>query len=96
MPVGLSVSKDSINNAVGRTSGVFLNLLDEIETLDDSLSPYDSAALQAFGFTAGEAATVGSIRAELNQLRQIAMGLANLSVAKDFRTFPRQAAGIRS
>lgn len=96
MAVGIVVNKDTINNSVGRTSSNFLNLLDEIETLDDSLSPYDAAALQAFGFTAGEAATIGSIRSELNQLRQIAMGLANLTVPKDFRTFPRQAAGIRS
>lgn len=96
MPVGITVSKDSINSSVGRTSEAFLGLLDDIAVLDDSLSPYDAAALQALGFTSGEAATIGSIRADLNQLRQIAMGLATLSPAKDFRTFPRQAAGIRS
>lgn len=96
MAVGITVNEDTINNSVGRVSNQFLTLLDDIAVLDDSLAPYDSAALQAFGFTAGEAATIGSIRSELNQLRQIAMGLANLTVAKDFRTFPRQAAGIRS
>jgi hypothetical protein len=96
MPVGNVVNKDSINANVGRTSANFLNLLDEIAVLDDSLSIYDSAALEGFGFTQQEAAVIGSIRTELNQLRQIAMGLANLTVAKDFRTFPRQAAGIRS
>jgi hypothetical protein len=96
MAVGIVVNKDTINNSVGRTSSNFLNLLDEIETLDDSLAPYDQAAMEGFGFTAGEAATIGSIRSDLNQLRSIAMGLATLSPAKDFRAFPRQAAGIRS
>ena len=96
MPVGIVVNKDTINNQVGRISSTFLNLLDDIAIMDDGLAPYDSAALEGFGFTAGEAATIGSIRSELNQLRQIAMGLATLSPAKDFRTFPRQAAGIRS
>jgi hypothetical protein len=95
MPVGITVNKDSINATVGRTSTVFMNLLDDIAVMDDSLSPYDTAALQALGFTAGEAATIGSIRSELNQARQIMMGLVNLTVAKDFRTFPRQAAGVR-
>jgi hypothetical protein len=96
MPVGIVVNKDVINNQVGRTSSNFMNLLDEIAVMDDSLAPYDTAALVAFGFTSGEAATIGSIRSELNQLRQIAMGLATLSPAKDFRTFPRQASGIRA
>lgn len=96
MAVGIPVTKDTINNQVGRTSAEFMNGLDSIAVLDDSLSPYDSAALEALGFTAGEAALIGSIRADLNQLRQIAMGLATLSPAKDFRTFTRQAAGIRS
>lgn len=96
MAVGIPVSKDTVNNSVGRTSSNFMNLLDEIAVLDDSLAPYDAAALQAMGFSAGEAATIGSIRSDLNQLRSIAMGLATLSPAKDFRTFPRQAAGIRS
>lgn len=96
MAVGIVVSKDTVNNQVGRVSSEFMNLLDSIAVMDDSLSPYDSAALQALGFTSGEAATIGSIRSELNQLRQIAMGITTLSPAKDFRTFPRQAAGIRS
>lgn len=96
MAVGIVVNRDTINNQVGRISSTFLNLLDDIAVMDDGLSPYDSVALEGLGFTAGEAAVIGSIRSELNQLRQIAMGLVNLTVAKDFRTFPRQAAGIRS
>lgn len=96
MAVGIVVNKDTINNQVGRISSTFLNLLDDIAVMDDGLAPYDSAALEAFGFTQQEAAVIGSIRAELNQLRGIAMGAATLSPAKDFRTFPRQAAGIRS
>lgn len=96
MAVGTVVNKDTINANTGRLSSTFMNLLDDIAIYDDSLSIYDSAALEGMGFTAGEAAVIGSIRSELNQLRSIAMGLANLSVAKDFRTFPRQAAGIRS
>lgn len=96
MAVGIVVNKDTINNSVGRVSQGFLGLLDDIAVLDDSLSIYDQAALEGFGFSSQEAAVIGSVRSELNQLRQIAMGLANLTVAKDFRTFPRQAAGIRS
>lgn len=96
MSIGIAVNKSSVDAQVGRVCADFMNALESIAALDDSLSPYDSAALQAFGYTSGEAALIGSIRADLNQLRTIAMGLATLSPAKDFRTFARQAAGIRS
>jgi len=96
MAVGITVSKDSINNSIGRLSSNFMNLLDEIATTNDFMATQDAAALEALGFSAGDAALLGSIMTDLNLARSVLTGGTTQSSLKDFRVFVRQAGGMRA
>lgn len=95
MSLGYPVSKSDVD---GKAGGLALGLrttFDEIRNFKIWLDTQTDLALTTgLGYTGAEVNTLRSAATDLDQLRQIYEGLANLGVAKDFRAFAKLLTGV--
>lgn len=95
MAVGLDANKAEIDSAAATCALQMRETFAAVARLQTYLAATADATLVGLGYTSGEVATLKSAIADLNQLRTIYEGTANLASAKDFRTFAKQLTGVR-
>lgn len=85
MSVGIAASAQSVNAAVAQFALDLRNTFQQIQNFESWLSASGGATfLQGIGFTSADAATIVSTVGNLDQLRQIYQGLANLATAFNY------------
>jgi hypothetical protein len=94
MSVGFGVTKDALDQELGRLAVGLREGLTTAARLYSWFSGQQTADLEALGYTAGEAAVIGSALGDLNTLAQIAHGEANLTNSQDFFTWADRLTGI--
>lgn len=95
MSLGQPPSKSAIDNAAGSLARALHTTLRNVAEFKSYLDTKSAEDLETeFGYTAGEAAVLKSAVADLDQLRGLYEGEANLADAKDFRTFAKRLFGF--
>lgn len=88
MAVGIQPDKAAVDNTAGSLARDLNNQFLRVQAFKAWLDGKPDAELIAtYGYTSGEVATLKSAYADLDQLRTIYQGSANLATAKNFRTF---------
>jgi hypothetical protein len=98
MAVGFAAfnTKDSINQNAGRMAVGLRDAFEKVEQFSTWFAGVGAAGLETtYGFTAGDAAIIGSAVTDFEQLRQIYLGAQALASAKNFRTFSDDLEGLR-
>lgn len=94
MSAGISITKNEIDqaiSAIGQDMHMVMIRSVEFKYWLDGIPDGD---LTTLGYTAGDIANLRTAVADCKQISDIFNGLANLSVAKDFRTFLRRVWGF--
>lgn len=94
MSVGLPVSKNEIDGRAGDIARSLQRVFRDVLTLKSYLDQTPDADLVTLGYTEAEVATLKTAWSDLFELSTIWSGQANLTNAKDFRTFVRQLWGV--
>lgn len=94
MPAGLAVTKETLNARAGSVALQARSLFEQTAAVKEWLDATPNADMEAMGFSAGEVAVIKSAFADLDQLRTIWQGTANLPASKDFRQWTRQLWGL--
>jgi len=94
MSVGLSITKQEIDQRAGDIARGFQRHFNDTATLQSFLAQTADADLIALGYTAGEVAILKSAFLDLTQLATVWSGAATQGAPKDFRTFVRQVWGV--
>jgi hypothetical protein len=94
MSVGLTVTKQEIDNRSGDLARAFQDHFIDVNTLQSFLLRTPNADLEAMGYTADEVAALKTAYTDLAQLSQIWVGAAALPAAKDFRQFVQRLWGV--
>jgi hypothetical protein len=90
------LTKDQINQNIGRLAVSLRDTFADIGQFNAWHAGVGGAGLEAtYGFTAGDAAIIGSAVTDFEQLRQIYLGAAALASAKNFRAFSDDVEGLR-
>jgi hypothetical protein len=93
---GALLTKDQINQNIGRLAVSLRDTFADVAQFSAWHAGVGGAGLEAtYGFTAGDAAIIGSAITDFKQLEQIYLGLAALASAKDFRAFSDDVEGLR-
>ena len=93
MSVGFPTSKTDIDARAGQLALQLRDTLRQIQLFEAYLVATPDATLITAGYIQAEVNTLKSAYSDLDQLRTIYEGGANLSVAKDFRTFAKLLVG---
>ncbi len=91
---GARLTKDQIDDVIGdalRNVNVSFDRVGELQNWLDSKTDGD---LTTLGYNGTEIANLRSAFSDIGQLRDIFVGAANLTVAKDFRTFAKRLWGL--
>jgi hypothetical protein len=94
MAVGLPTNKLDIDSKAGSIAVRLRDLFTEIQYTAAWAAGMPDNDLVALGYTSGEVAVLKSALADLEQLRTIYNGSANLANAKDFKAFAKQLTGL--
>lgn len=94
MAIGIIPDKAAVDQRLGQCALAVNDALETAALLKAWLDTKSEADFVALGYTAGEYAQAVSALADLNQLRTIYRGDADLDTAKDFRTFARLLYGF--
>ena len=96
MSVGFTVTKADLDARAGSIALDLRSVLDRVRIYKQTLDTLSVANLQALGYAVSpdEASILKSAFSDLDQLRTIYEGTANLTVAKDFRTFAKLLTGV--
>lgn len=92
---GYVVTALDINNRCGNAALHVRQALAEAETVKAWLDTQSDVQLVATGLTQADVNTIRSALGDLVQLETIYTGAANLTVAKDFRTFAKLLTGLQ-
>lgn len=94
--IGASVTRESVDATLGQITQETNEVFQRVRLMQQWLAGQTTAVLQAppYNYTAGEVDVIKSAFADLDQLRTIYEGAANLTSAKDFRTFAHQIWGF--
>lgn len=92
---GITYTQAQFNELIGGVAGDLSRVMAAIETVFAYIDPLTGAALDAlYSYDVGEGDAIRGAYIDLNQLRTIYEGTANLAVAKDFRAWAKQLGGI--
>lgn len=94
MSLGNAVSKNDVDNKSAQLALTLRTNCDGIRHFKIWLDTKVDADLVALGYTQGEVNILRSATADMDELRRIYEGLANLASAKDFRTFAKLLTGV--
>ncbi len=94
MSVGILVTKGEIDSRMGQLARDYQKVFRDLGILKGYFDATANVNLEGLGYTTQEVAVLKSAIADLHQLYQISIGVANLTVAKDFTTFVRQLWGV--
>ena len=94
MSVGFTKTKADIDARAGSVALDIRGVFDRIQTLKTTLDTLTDPQLVALGYVQAEVDTLRSAMGDLDQLRTIYQGTANLASAKDFRTFAKLLTGV--
>lgn len=97
MSVGFTVTKADLDARGGAIALDLRSVLYRVQIYKQTLDTLTVANLQALGYATSptdETAILKSAFADLDQLRTIYEGTANLTVAKDFRIFAKLLTGV--
>lgn len=94
MSLGYPVSKNDVDSKAGGLALSLRTTFDGVRNFKIWLDTQTDPVLTALGYSSGEIATLRSAAADMDQLRQIYEGLANLGSAKDFRQFAKLLTGV--
>lgn len=96
MSVGATVDKVQIDRWAGEVAQDIATWALRVDALSTFLLATADVTLEAapFSYTAGEVAILKSGVADLKQLADLYRNTGTLTVAKDFRTFSKQLAGL--
>ncbi len=89
MSIGLQPSKASIDSETGALARDITNLLRRAAGYKTYLAQLQDSDLTALGYTSTDIANLRATFDDLNQLHDISIGAATLTVAKDFRSYAR-------
>lgn len=93
MAVGFPALKADIDARAGQLALQLRDTLRQIQLFEAWLLTQADANLVSLGYVQAEVNTMKSAYADLDQLRTIYEGTANLTTAKDFRTFAKLLTG---
>lgn len=93
---GATVHIDEINTKAGAISRSLMDAFDEIAVFQDWLIAQQDTDLEDLGFATEDITLLRSAFNDLSALRLVYMGQATQETPADFRTFPRQLAGVRT
>lgn len=95
MPAGLNalLDKQSVDLTVGSVAQKLNVVMRDIASTKRFIDAYQDTDFTALGYTPGDIANIRSAYGDLDQLRTIYEGAANLAAAKDFRTFAQRLYG---
>ena len=101
MAIGIPVGKSDLDFAAGRAAQAISTAFTQVRALKAYLDAKTTADLQslevvapAVAYTEGEVAALKAAINDLDQLRTIYEGDANLTSAKDFRAFAGRLIGV--
>lgn len=94
LAIGLPVTKESLNRALGTVCQQLEVNFDVIENLKGWSDNTQQSDIETLGFTADEAYLMKVVIDDLYQLRTLYAGAATLAEVKDFRTQARKAWGL--
>jgi hypothetical protein len=95
MPVGRTISKAEVDNAVGGVAASLFATLDNIAKIKAVLDGYSSAQMVSLlGYAStGDADIVKSALTDMDKLRQLWQGTASQASNTDMRAFAKQLLG---
>lgn len=92
---GINYTQDEFNERIGGVARDLNVVMDKIGEIQVYLAQFTAGDIDTmFTYTAGEGNDAKTAYTELDQLRTIYEGTANLAVAKDFRTFAKRLYGL--
>lgn len=94
MSVGFGVTKDALDQELGRLAVGLREGLAASARLYGWFAGQQTADLEALGYTAGEVAVIGSALGDLHTLSLIANGDASLANPQDLFTWADRLTGI--
>ena|ERR1051326_380175 len=94
MAVGSTPSKQDIDSIAGQLTRDINNLLHKASSINSWLAQMQDSDLTALGYNSTDIANLRSSFSDLNQLNTIFTGAANLTTAKDFRSYCRWLYGL--
>lgn len=94
MSVGLSVTKADLDARAGSIAVDLRSVLDRVRIFKARLDTLTDLDITNLGYTSTEKDQLRSALSDMDQLRTIFEGSANLAVAKDFRTFSKLLTGV--
>ena len=96
MPAGLTatLTKATVDQLTGTVAQRLNQAFLDVATTKSFLDVHDDAALEALGYSPADVAAIRSAYADLDQLRTIYVGAADLAAAKDFRVFASRIWGV--
>lgn len=94
MSVGSAVAKIDVDYRSDQLARVLRDNFDSIKHFKIWLDTQTDPMLTALGYDSGDIAVLRSGVGDMEQLRLIYEGLANLTNAKDFRTFTKRLTGV--
>jgi len=95
MPVGLnaSLTRADVDSRAGTIAQRLNTVMEDVADFKYFLDGADAAQMAALGYTPEEASILVSAYGDLDQLRTVYQGAAEVTPAKDFRTFARRLWG---
>lgn len=94
MSLGYAVTKNDVDNKAAQLALTLRTNFDAIRNFKIWLDTKTDTDLTTLGYSSGEAATLRSATADMDELRRIYEGLTSLGVAKDFRAFTKLLTGV--
>jgi hypothetical protein len=95
MSVGIVLDANSVNNTIGSALRDLRGAFTRVQRFKEwAVTKTDTELQNAFGYTATEVAQLRSAYNDIDQLRTIFEGSANLAAAKDFTTFAKLLWGL--
>jgi hypothetical protein len=94
MSVGLPVGKADIDQKLGVLALQLRDLIMSVPQLKARLDAMADTDLTSLGYTTAEVALIRSCMVDLDQIQQVALGLATQPTAYDFRTNTSKLMGI--
>jgi hypothetical protein len=94
MSVGFAALKPDYDQRSGGLAMAVRDALDNVRKFKAHLDTKTDQSLINLGYVQAEVDLMRSAFVDLDQLRTIYEGTANLSVAKDFRAFAKQITGV--
>jgi hypothetical protein len=94
MAVGLPTNKLDVDAKTGSIAVRLRDVFQEIQYTQAWIAGQTDQQLIALGYVQAEVDTLRSAMSDLDQLRTIFIGSANLATAKDFRTFAKRLCGL--